>query len=118
MKLKQGDIITTVGDEKAKVLGVCGEVIHISEKDDFEKVGYSYTEKQLIFLGWSFPKEKWAPKIGEEYYCINTIGEINVLTCKYDNYDKRLIENGNCFQTCEEAELALTRVKKALRGEE
>lgn len=60
--------------------------------------------------------EKPWPQYGDKYFCINSTGFIS-----YTNYDNYQIDNdrrefGNFFRTCEEAEAALERVKKALRG--
>ena len=62
----------------------------------------------------------WRPSINEAYYTLEIDnGDVVVRTRVYfdDDIDKKLIKNCNLFRTMKEAEEAVDRVKKALRGE-
>lgn len=60
--------------------------------------------------------EKPWPQDGDKYFCIQSTGYVT--STDYDNHpiDNDRREFGNFFRTREEAEAALERVKKALRG--
>ena len=63
--------------------------------------------------------EKPWPQKGDEYFYITSLFE--VASGKYGDmptFDKNLFDAGNCIRTREEAEAALERVKKALKGVE
>lgn len=56
---------------------------------------------------------RWKPKQGEIYYFVSTfIGIVNFYIWEDDDFDKHLYEIGNCFQTAEEAERILEKVKE------
>lgn len=80
--------------------------LHVVNKDwDTEK-------KQLV--DW-----EWKPSIKEAYYTLEIDnGDVEVRARVYfgDDIDKKLIKNCNFFRTIEEAEEAVDRVKKALKG--
>ena len=50
-KLEVGDVLMDTDYQKLKVLGVCGLVYHMSERDDFEKFGDTYTVEELMAGG-------------------------------------------------------------------
>lgn len=65
--------------------------------------------------------KKWTPKLDEAYYCVVESEIIGVFICERFVYGGtpwciRRIKSGNCFRTKREAQQALKRVKKALRG--
>lgn len=62
--------------------------------------------------------EKLWPQKGDKYFYITSF--FGVSSGKYGDmptFDKNLFDAGNFFRTSEEAEAALERVKKALKGE-
>lgn len=62
--------------------------------------------------------EKSWPQKGDKYFYITSLFE--VASGKYGDmptFEKILFDAGNCIRTREEAEAALERVKKALKGE-
>lgn len=61
--------------------------------------------------------EKPWPQKDDEYFCIDSMGKILILTYHEDFTDEGRRDFGNFFRTREEAEEALERVKKALKGE-
>ena len=62
-------------------------------------------------------KVKWVPKKGEKYYWINYRLEINWFIWEGLWADRDLFKCGNCFETREEAEGKLEKIKEILRGE-
>ena len=50
--LEVGDVLFDLDDQKFKVLGVCGKVVFLSYRTDFESVCYFRTQKDLIANGW------------------------------------------------------------------
>lgn len=82
----------------------------------FAKIMQAVTEyNETDGMGY---ENKW-PKNNDRYYCISEGGLI-YHTNFHDDYafDNNRLTFGNCFRTLEEAEAALDRVKKALKGEE
>lgn len=64
--------------------------------------------------------EKKFPEEGDNFYFITSkmtvsLGEFGI---SQDGYEFEMRDAGNCFLTREEAEAALERVKKALKGPE
>lgn len=59
--------------------------------------------------------ERWKPEYGEEYWLVNMKGfSAYHLIWLDDLTDNKLLEFGNCFRTCEEAEAAAEKVKALL----
>ena len=86
MTLKQGDIITHEVGHKREVHGVVGKAVLVSQIDDFERAAdLTYTEKQLLELGYTFSKEKWTPEENEQYYGIDVVHHF----WRNDSIDKR-----------------------------
>ena len=62
--------------------------------------------------------EKPWPQYADKYYYVGDNGEVILSACGiYPTSDKKRILFGNTFRTREDAEAALERVKKALKGE-
>lgn len=53
MDYKQGDVLVDKDGNKRKILGVCGEVYHISRPDDFTKYSVGYTKEDLDSWGYT-----------------------------------------------------------------
>ena len=51
MRYKQGDPLVNEYGDKLKVLGISGEVYHMSLYDDFDKAGANFTQKDLDDMG-------------------------------------------------------------------
>ena len=80
------------------------ELLHKNGKDwDAEK-------KQLV--DW-----QWKPNVGDNYWYISAKGRIVMYEWNSSPADEIGLAFGNCFPSREEAEAALERVKKALKGE-
>ena len=65
--------------------------------------------------GWGY--EKLWPQNGDQYFYIDGTGRTNEYEYVNGYVDEARREFGNFFRTREEAEAALERVKKALKGE-
>jgi hypothetical protein len=64
------------------------------------------------------PKERWGPKAGEEFWCIEANGD--VYSYDYDSvniYQQKLIAIGNCYPSKKAVLAALPRVIAAYQGE-
>ena len=63
--------------------------------------------------------EKKFPEEGDTFYCITSAmtGSSGEFGSSLDGYEFKMRDAGNCFKTFEEANAALDRVKKALKGE-
>lgn len=107
-KLKQGDIIIHDGG-KRKILGVCGEMVFMSEEGDYEThcscTRCPSTQKTLKDFGYQIDEPDWKPEIGGDYF-VPDLGE-EKLYYQYTNtcnpVDNRFIENKIAFETMEEA---------------
>ena len=56
--LEVGDILIETDSKKIKVLGVCGLVYHMSDRDNFEKFDDTYTAEELIAGGLVISEEE------------------------------------------------------------
>jgi len=64
--LEVGDILMDTDYQKLKVLGVCGLVYHMSERDDFAKFDDTYTAEELIAGGLGIYDEEYPDTITVE----------------------------------------------------
>lgn len=81
--------------------------------DTFAQIMQAVTEYNLT-NGKGYEKP-W-PQNGDKYLCIDLAGCINEYDYDNDYMDEVRREFGNMFRTREDAEAALERVKKALKG--
>lgn len=86
--MQPGQILVNKDGEKRKILGVCGEVIFVSQTDDFNYSQNLYARYELEKNGWSLLKEPWVPSLGERYYYLDSYGDTQT--------EER--ENNACFQ--------------------
>ena len=112
--VKQGDILKYKdSDNKVKVLGVCGEVYITSSVNCFDRADSISTLEELkkYFI---IPEGKWMLKKNEKYWFINSFVVVECSEWLDDAIDKSRFSFCNVFQTKEEAEKALEKVRKAL----
>lgn len=64
---------------------------------------------------YELPKEKWKPKVSEVYYRFDSGLEVGTSSWNSDSLDEERFENGNCFQTREEAQVAADKIKELLK---
>jgi len=74
-QLQPGQFLINKNGEKRKILGVCGEVIFLSEREEFGLVDdVIWTEKELKNYGWSLIEEPWVPSLSEPYWFLDSDG--------------------------------------------
>lgn len=76
--------------------------------DDFCKSHGKIWNKEK--LQWE--KYKWMPETYENYYFINSLGEVEYTKNDTYNLDLRRIKYGNCFQTKAEAKIIAEKLKE------
>jgi len=103
-QFKKGDIIVR-GEDKRKVLGVCGEVVFVSQDNNYTKMGFHYTHQELIDNGWKLEEKEWKLEVGGEYFYpdINYSGKYNSSQWNNDRIDNRRKNTVGIFKTAEEA---------------
>lgn len=71
--------------------------------------------KDLLANDWEILEEKkrkwWEPELYEKYYTVCADGSIDYTNYDFDNADKRFMAIGNCFQTEEQAEFMVEKLK-------
>lgn len=70
-------------------------------------------EKELAELK-KLEKEKvmqYNPKIGDEYWFVNTVGGTSLAEWEHDDFDKDVYEIGNTYRTKEEAEFVVEKIR-------
>ena len=88
-----------------------------SEIERFHELMHKYgkdwdAEKKQV-VDW----QQWKPNVGDNYWYISAKGRIVMYEWNSSPADEIGLAFGNCFPSREEAEAALERVKKALKGE-
>ena len=70
-------------------------------------------EKELAELK-KLEKEKvkqFNPKIGDEYWFVNTVGGTSLAEWEHDDFDKDVYDIGNTYRTKEEAEFVVEKIR-------
>jgi len=119
--LKQGDLIKdSVGDE-CRVLGVCGDVVHVSYSNDHysndhNAHNYTKTEEQLKASGYTWDTPAWEPKLNEKYWYIYIYGTpISASACwENDDFDNARKNFLGIYETKELCEAALLEIRRKL----
>lgn len=111
--MKQGDILIK-GNDKRKVLGVCGEVVFLSSYSDMTRTGANVTATQLEQDGWTVEEQPWFPKYGEQIWHINSKG--HVTEGKWTSSEKQVakMEFLGIYKTKEAAKAALVEIRRKL----
>ena len=114
--LKQGDLIKDEDGNTRKVLGVCGEVVHISCSDDHDALLATYAEPQLKRLGYTWDTTAWEPEIGSNYWYIfiNAGVEVGASIWNDDQYDRARRDFLGIHQTKELGKAALSEIRRKL----
>ena len=112
--LKQGDLITSNNGKARKVLGVCGDMVHISYSDKHNGYLTSYTETELKENGFTWDTPAWEPEMKGLYWYISSNGEV-VWSNKQDthHYNNQRDFLG-IYKTEELAEAALLEIRRKL----
>ena len=86
--LKQGDLVKNEDGINCKVLGVCGEVIHISYPYDHKIYEDTYTESFLKNQGYTWDTPAWEPAYDKTYWFVNASGQAEDDRWINDNFDR------------------------------
>lgn len=114
LNLKPGMILKYNGSSVArKVIDVLENSAVLSTDYNHESISGLYTNK-VIEEDFDLPKEKWKPELGQGYYYMDEDLGVNKDFWEDDNIDLARYKIGNCYQTEEECEAAIERVKKVL----
>ena len=114
--LKQGDLVKTrdKGTRKVrKVLGVCGEAIHVSGPNH-NRHHFIATETELREMGYTWDTPAWEPSIGEYYWFINAGCLATESTWDNHKIDHTRRDFLGIYQTQELAEAALLEIRRKL----
>ncbi len=101
--LKQGDIIVNEAGER-KILGICGLVYILSEKNSFNTVDFFMTIKDIKDNKYTLKKKDWPEKYNDNYWSVGSDGGIGETYYDGDRVDEWRKAIGNMFKTKAEAE--------------
>ena len=110
--LKQGDLIKNENGDMCNILGVCGEVVHISFSNNHSFHDEAYTEFQLKDMGYTWDIPAWEPENYEMYWFISSIGVIGISKWTGDTDDHGRKNFQGVYQTEALAEAALLEIKR------
>ena len=90
-----------------------GEIIELLAKPSFVKRNDNYLESEVnTFNSLAELNEEWEDyEEPKEYWYIENNGDIDKETYEGDEYEEEMIEIGNYFETKEEAEKAVKKLK-------
>jgi len=112
--LKQGDLIKDKNEKTRSVLGVCGEVIHISFALDHNAHYTTATESQLKKRGYTWDTPAWEPSIEKDYWFIIDGG--TAIESTWDNHkvDHARRDFLGIYETEALAKAALLEIRRKL----
>lgn len=87
---------------------------HIEAEFDEETIR-EFIKNNPELLTPTHKRKYFVPKVGEEYYVIETDGKKTPRTWEEDMYDKRYLKIGNCFPTEQDAQDELNRRQALVR---
>ena len=111
--LKQGDLVKTRDKGTRKVLGVCGEAIHVSGPNH-NRHHFIATETELREMGYTWDIPAWEPENYEMYWFISPVGVIDSSIWADDTEDHGRKNFQGIYQTEALAEAALLEIKRKL----
>ena len=112
--LKQGDLVKNGDGDMCNILGVCGEVVHISFSNNHSFHDEAYTEFQLKDMGYTWDTPAWEPEDGEDYWFISASGQVCVCEWVDDDMEHARRDFLGIYQTEALAEAALLEIKRKL----
>ena len=112
--LKQGDLIKDRNEYTHKVLGVCGEVVHVSGSN-LKSHDFTATETELKEeLGYTWDTPAWEPSKKDEYWYISILGNVRLWSWSDEQDDHSRRDFLGIYQTKELAEAALLEIRRKL----
>jgi len=114
--LKQGDLIKNRNGKNCKVLGVCGEVVHVSFSINQGSHDEACTEADLKEDGYTWDTPAWEPEIGSIYWhvYINGKGEVEDSVWSNDKIDIARRDFLGIYETEALAKAALLEIRRKL----
>lgn len=119
--LKKGERVTREKWEKPSDSCAIDFIMYDQKKDkcEFYRDGKYYDEfvwvyEDIIAEDWKIyekPTQVWKPNVGDKYYYISNTGSILYYMYDEDVTNKAIISIGNCFESKEEAEHMLEKIK-------
>jgi len=112
--LKQGDLIKHKSGNTSKIMGVCGDVVHIANYSNPDKYGYATDEASLKEYGYTWDTPAWEPSIDQRYWCFGSCGEAIRSSWADDSTDHRRKDFLGIYETKELCEAALLEIRRKL----
>ena len=112
--LKQGDLVKNKDGDMCNILGVCGEVVHISFSNNHSFHDEAYTEFQLKDMGYTWDTPAWEIKMHDVYWHIDERGYVSKFIWDNDRDDHARRDFLGVYQTKELCEAALLEIKRKL----
>ena len=112
--LKQSNLVKNEDGKTCKVLGVCGEVVHISSSNNHSLHDEAYTEFQLKDMGYTWDIPAWEPENYEMYWFISPVGVIDTSIWADDTEDHGRKNFQGIYQTEALAAAALLEIRRKL----
>ena len=112
--LKQGDEIKDWCGSTRKILGVCGEVLHISSNITHSKYGFTATETQLKESNYTWDTPAWEPEINVKYWFVKDNSTADWAFWYNDEEDRARRDFLGIFETKEPCEAALLEIRRKL----
>lgn len=121
--LKKGERVTREKWEKPGDSCAIDFIMYDQKKDkcEFYRDGKYYDEfvwvyEDIIAEDWKLykekkPNKKWKPNVGDKYYYISNTGSNLYYIYDEDVTNKAIISIGNCFETKEEAQHMLQKIR-------
>jgi hypothetical protein len=111
-KYKENDILIDEDGNKRKVLGVCGQVYFISQKNEFKYAnGAIFKEKELEDMGYKLLEEEFNPEKGDTYYSPYIYDNCSVESLwENDEYDIERKDMVGIYRTKEESDVRLKKI--------
>ena len=103
--MQPGQFLINKDGEKRKILGVCGEVIFVSQTDDFNYSQNLYTRYELEKNGWSLLEEPWVPGDEESFFTVLSDGDIKEIKWQICTKNYYRLRTNNIHRTHKNAEL-------------
>jgi len=112
--LKQGNLIKNRNGNTRKVMGVCGDTLHLSFLDNHAEYSFTTTEAQLKKEGYTWDTPAWEPSLGILYWFIDAEGDVIDSIWNDDITDHARRDFLGIYQTEALAEAALLEIRRKL----
>lgn len=111
---KINSIVTDKHGAMRKVLEAFPRMVALSWRNDHERMGGWYTEKDLREYGHTWDEPVWEPKYDEQYFFVADTGSVGWSSWDDTSYSKAVRDFLGTYPTKAEAEKALAEIKRKL----